>query len=438
MQIPTQSIKVLSLFSGMGAPERALEKLGIPFEIEAWSEIDKYAKKAYAILHCDGDESKNLGDITKIDELDLLDLEDVDLITYGFPCQDISLAGLGKGLWEIDALTGERVKTRSGLVWDAHRIIGEVLPKVAICENVKNLTSKKFANEFQAILNSLEDLGYNNYWQVLNAKNYGVPQNRERIFIVSIRKDVDDGSFKFPEPMPLKLRLKDVLDTDVDEKYFISTKGIKYICSPKRGVATDVNAEVAQPLTAKGQQNWTGSFVSPNIDHLEKSSEIGGDNPVTIKMKDGEELVEYKEPKYRHHFHFLYSDYEMLNMMLNLDSELKDAYELYHEYIRFNNTDYNNPIDSLNDLNEIINDFILSNIEEFIKLADMFNNWKAEIVNSFAKVNGTRVSNGPIEGRNSLIKKILKVANGYSNFKRFRNRVIYCLNTLAKHNFISQ
>ena len=95
-------------------------------------------------------------------------------------------------------------------------------------------------------------------------------------------------------------------------------------------------------------------------------------------------------------------------------------------------------IDSLNDLNDIINDFILSNIEEFIKLADMLNNWKAEIVNSFAKVNGTRVSNGPIEGRNSLIKKILKIANGYSNFKRFRNRVIYCLNTLAKHNFISQ
>ena len=125
-------------------------------------------------------------------------------------------------------------------------------------------------------------------------------------------------------------------------------------------------------------------------------------------------------------------------MMLNLDKQLKDAYELYHAYIRFNNTDYDNPTDSLNDLNELINDFKLSNIEEFIKLADMLNNWKAEIVNSFAKVNGTRVSNGPIEGRNSLIKKILKIANGYTNFKRFRNRVIYCLNTLAKHSFKSQ
>lgn len=163
-----------------------------------------------------------------------------------------------------------------------------------------------------------------------------------------------------------------------------------------------------------------------------------------LKYKDGLLYIEdslsneYKEPKYRHHFHYLYSDYEMLNMMLSLDSELKVSYELYHSYIRFNNTDYDNPIDPLNDLNEIINDFKLSNIEEFIKLSDMLNNWKAEIVNSFAKVNGTRVSNGPIEGRNSLIKKILKIANGYTNFKRFRNRVIYCLNTLAKHNFKTQ
>ena len=163
-----------------------------------------------------------------------------------------------------------------------------------------------------------------------------------------------------------------------------------------------------------------------------------------LKYKDGLLYIEdslsneYKEPKYRHHFHYLYSDYEMLNMMLSLDSDLDKAYELYHSYIRFNNTDYDNPFDSLADLNEIINDFKLSNIEEFIKLADMLNNWKAEIVNSFAKVNGTRVSNGPIEGRNSLIKKILKIANGYTNFKRFRNRVIYCLNTLAKHKFKSQ
>jgi len=146
---------------------------------------------------------------------------------------------------------------------------------------------------------------------------------------------------------------------------------------------------------------------------------------------------EYKEPHYRHHFHFLYSDYEMLEMMLNLDSDLKTSYELYHSYIRFNNSNYeSNELNyCLDDLNEIINDFKLSNIKEFDELSNTLTNWKAEIVNSFYKVNGTRVSNGPIEGRNSLIKKILRLANGYSNFNRFRNRVIYCLNKYATHKF---
>lgn len=147
---------------------------------------------------------------------------------------------------------------------------------------------------------------------------------------------------------------------------------------------------------------------------------------------------EYRKPKYRHHFHYLFSDSEMLKMMLKLDQKLKTAYELYHSYIRFNDSDYSDPIDCLNDLNEIINSFKLSNIKEFIDAANMLNNWKNEIVNSFAKVKGCRVSNGPIEGRNSLIKKIIRIANGYTNFQRFRNRVIYCLNKFANHNFKSK
>lgn len=147
---------------------------------------------------------------------------------------------------------------------------------------------------------------------------------------------------------------------------------------------------------------------------------------------------EFKSIKHNHHFHYQLSEYQLLGMMLNIDDDLKKAYELYHEYIRFNNTDYSNNIDCLNDLNEIINDYKLSNIKEFIDLSNTLTNWKAEIVNSFNKVNGTRVSNGPIEGRNSMIKKILRLANGYSNFRRFRNRIIYSLNTLSRHNFNNQ
>ena len=144
---------------------------------------------------------------------------------------------------------------------------------------------------------------------------------------------------------------------------------------------------------------------------------------------------EFKEIKRNHHFHYDLSEFNLLEMMLKIDDELKTAYELYHEYIRFNNTDYTDTIKTLNDLNEIINDFKLSDIKEFMEVANTLNNWKAEIVNSFIKFKGQRVSNGPIEGRNSLIKKILKIANGYSNFKRFRNRIMYCLNRYASHSF---
>jgi len=215
-------LKVLSLFSGIGAFEKALDNLGVPYELVAFCEIDKYAAKSYQAIH-GVPESMNLGDITKVDEKQLP--KDIDLITYGFPCQDISIAGNQKGLFNADGS-----QTRSGLFFDALRIIEETKPRVAIAENVKNLTGKKFAEQFKLVLESLEQAGYNNYWQVLNAKDYGVPQNRERVFIVSIRKDIDTGGlFRFPCGFPLKLRLKDVLEDEVDEKFYLSTKEMDYM-----------------------------------------------------------------------------------------------------------------------------------------------------------------------------------------------------------------
>ena len=215
------SFKVLSLFSGIGAFEKALKNIGVDYDLVGYSEIDKYASKSYAAIH-NVDESMNLGDITKINEKELP--KDIDLITYGYPCQDISLAGKQKGLFNEDGS-----KTRSGLFFDALRIIEEIQPRVAIAENVKNLVGKKFKPQFDIILDSLDKAGYNNYWQVLNAKDYGIPQNRERVFIVSIRKDIDNGCFKFPEGFELKLRLKDMLDDEVDEKYYLSKEQIDRI-----------------------------------------------------------------------------------------------------------------------------------------------------------------------------------------------------------------
>lgn len=143
----------------------------------------------------------------------------------------------------------------------------------------------------------------------------------------------------------------------------------------------------------------------------------------------------FKKIKKNHHFGYELSESSLLEMSLSIDDELRNAYELYHQYVRFNNTDYSDTMATINDLNEIINDFKLSEINEFIKVAGTLDDWKAEIANSFIKFRGQRVSNGPIEGRNSLIKKILKIANGYSNFKRFRNKVMYSLNRYAAHSF---
>ena len=215
------NLKLLSLFSGIGAFEKALDNLEVEYELINYCEIDKYASKSYAAIH-NVSEDKNLGDITKVNEKELP--KDIDLITYGFPCQDISLAGKQKGLFNEDG-----TQTRSGLFFEALRIIEETQPRVAIAENVKNLVGKKFKPQFEIVLDSLDKAGYNNYWQVLNAKDYGIPQNRERVFIVSIRKDIDNGKFKFPQGFLLELRLKDILEDEVDEKYYLDNSRIDKI-----------------------------------------------------------------------------------------------------------------------------------------------------------------------------------------------------------------
>lgn len=204
-----QHIRVGSFFSGLGAFEKALERLGIPHEIAFYCEIDKYASQSFSLIHS-VPESLNLWDITKVDEAKL---PDFDLMTWGFPCQDISVAGKQAGVIE-----GE---TRSGLYYDGIRILRHKKPKYSIIENVKNLTSEAFRPVFYQILCDLEDAGYKSYWQVLNAKDYGVPQNRERVFIVSIRNDIEQD-FDFPIGFDNGIRLKDLLEDEVDEKYYIS------------------------------------------------------------------------------------------------------------------------------------------------------------------------------------------------------------------------
>ncbi len=203
----------------------------IPYELVDFCEVDKYAVKSYCAVHGVSEE-KNLGDITKVWGRNL---PYADLLVWGFPCQDISVAGKQRGLKE-----GE---TRSGLYYEGFRILKETKPKYSIIENVKNLVGKKFKDDFESMLEDIESLGYNNYWRVLNAKDYGIPQNRERVFIVSIRKDIDKGIFSFPKGFDNGLRLKDFLEDEVEEKFYISQEKVEQLIKNLNG-DIDLNKQV--------------------------------------------------------------------------------------------------------------------------------------------------------------------------------------------------
>lgn len=208
-----EPVKVLELFGGIGACTQAFKRVGIPFEVVDYVEIDKYACKSYNAIN--GTDFKPQ-DICEWDK----DIK-VDFIMHGSPCQDFSVAGKGLG-------GDEGSGTRSSLMYETIRIVEKLKPKYVLWENVKNVTGKKHRHNFDKYLVSLQQLGYNNYWKIMNAKDYGIPQNRERVFVLSIRRDIDNG-YEFPETFPLKLRLKDMLDDDVDEKFYLSDTQIERI-----------------------------------------------------------------------------------------------------------------------------------------------------------------------------------------------------------------
>lgn len=222
-------IKILELFGGIGACTKAFKRLGIPHKVVDYVEIDKYAVASYNAINGTNFEPQDICNWDK-------DIK-VDLIMHGSPCQDFSIVGQGKG---GDKDSG----TRSSLMYETIRIVEKLRPKYVIWENVKNLLSKKHIHNFNAYLETLEQLGYTNYYQVLNAKDYGIPQNRERVFTVSVRMDVlfeyymkfkeKNGItyakpyFEFPPKQELKLKLKDMLEDEVDEKYYLSERMVNF------------------------------------------------------------------------------------------------------------------------------------------------------------------------------------------------------------------
>ena len=211
-------LRVFTAFSGYDSQCMALDKLGIDYDLVGWSEIDKYAIQAHNAVYPQYAE-RNFGDISKVnwDEV-----PDFDLFTYSSPCQDFSNAGKQAG-------GAEGSGTRSSLLWECRRAILAKKPKYLVFENVAALVGNKFIKLFNKWQLELESYGYANFAKVLNAKDYGVPQNRERIFMVSILRTESDPNpqYFFPKPIPLKKRLKDVLEKDVDEKYYLSDETIQ-------------------------------------------------------------------------------------------------------------------------------------------------------------------------------------------------------------------
>ena len=223
-------LKVFEAFAGYGSQRMALRNLGIEHEVVAISEFDKYADASYQAIH---GETWNMGDITKID---VNDVPEHDLFTYSFPCQDISVAGKGKGFSKDSG-------TRSGLLWESERIIKAKKPKYLLMENVKNLISEKFMPGFAEWILVLEELGYSNYYEVLNAKDFGIPQNRERVFMVSILGEHEP--YVFPKPIKLEKRLKDVLEDEVDEKYYLDNERAQQLVATITDVK-DIEPEIRQ------------------------------------------------------------------------------------------------------------------------------------------------------------------------------------------------
>lgn len=293
-------IKVFTSFSGYDSQCLALERLrkdfqDFDYELVGWSEIDNHAIKAHNALFPQW-QDRNYGDISKID---WCQVPDFDLFTYSSPCQDFSSAGNQAG--------GEKGSgTRSSLLWECERAIEAKRPKFCLLENVSALMSEKFLPLFNEWKLTLERLGYTNFSQILNAKDYGVPQNRERVFLVSIRNDVELRYF-FPEPFGLEYRLKDLLEKEVDERYYIKDDRLaeneKYIEEPTIvAMIGRCESAILTPKRTQYGKECRKEYEShklkekrKNIQRLEPRTD-GISNTITTVQKDNLLI----EPKYGH------------------------------------------------------------------------------------------------------------------------------------------
>ena len=254
-------LKVATAFSGYDSQKMALERLhnAFPdfcFELVAWSEIDENAIAAHNAIFPE-DKSKNLGDISKID---WAKAPDFDLFTYSFPCQDISAAGKQSGFEEG---TG----TRSSLLWECKKTIEAKKPRYLMMENVKALASAKFLPFLRQWQSWLHSQGYENFTQVLNASDYEVPQNRERVFMISILRTDNNPypSYYFPKKLKLEKRIKHILEQNVDESYYLSQKALEYFCRAGQRFEDKFVKQSAEPKIVGYTRDKKGEVVKRSL-----------------------------------------------------------------------------------------------------------------------------------------------------------------------------
>lgn len=319
-------LRVFEAFAGIGCQSMALRNLGIDYEVVGISEVDKWALLSYDAIHNEQYDielpskeemlkefnnkhiaynfstgkseipkkiedieklykahirSKNYGDIRLID---VSKFPSIDLFTYSYPCKNISVAGKKEGL-EKDS------ETQSSLVWECFKIIEHCKPKYLLMENVKNLVGKNFKFYFDMICDKLNELGYNNYWKIFNAKDFGIPQNRERVIMISIRKDMDFG-YKFPTEKKEK-NIKSFLETEIKERYYNFNDIIMIDKKIKPSVKMNIEKEAYKIVEAKEnfiyscecksgwQDNRVGINISPTLRALNSHTCVYCDNKIS-------------------------------------------------------------------------------------------------------------------------------------------------------------
>ncbi|MFJ1327552.1 DNA cytosine methyltransferase [Capnocytophaga canimorsus] len=277
---PDKTIQLATMFSGIGAIEYAFKRLNLETYIHFACDNDRFVKQSY-FANYDISEDRWYNDVCDIDGTKYKGK--IDLLVGGSPCQSFSMVGKRKGFED----------TRGTLFYEFARVVKESQPNVFIYENVKGLTNHDNGNTFEIIKATFDELGYKYFYQVLNSKDYGVPQHRERIFVIGFKDD--SVEFEFPKPIDLEHTMQDFLEDYIDSKYYLKEKGIKFVTSSKNRNKryTQINGEIALCQKANQQFNWHGDFVFEPLKENEFDEFIFDINEVEEKYYLSEKVKEY-------------------------------------------------------------------------------------------------------------------------------------------------